>query len=98
MYKLINTNGGAEIGVTEKPRYIIKKESTGCFVERDEADAQGIVFKGTPYNLLGRDGVGAEETVMLIEFDGGEAVSEVGAAVEANSAAIDELTIAILEG
>ena len=97
MYKLINTNGGAEIGSTEKPRYI-RKKSTGCYVQTSEAEAQGVAFKGAAYNIQGREGVGAEETVMLIEFDGGDAVSEVGAAVEANSAAIDELTIAILEG
>lgn len=71
MYKLINTNGGAVIGTTESPRFIYKK-STGCFVETNEAEAQGIAFKGTPYNLFGREGVGADETVMLVEFDGGE--------------------------
>lgn len=73
MYKLINTNGGAVIGTTESPRFIYKK-STGCFVETNEANAQGVAYKGTPYNLFGRDGVGVDGTVMLVEYDAGETV------------------------
>lgn len=71
MYRLIKASGGAEIGVTEKPRFI-KKSSAGIYIEADEKGAQGVAYKGTPYNLYGRSGVGAEETALLIEFDGGD--------------------------
>lgn len=73
MYKLINTNGGAVIGTTESPRFIYKK-STGCFVETNEANAQGVAYKGAAYNLFGREGVGVDGTVMLVEYDAGETV------------------------
>ena len=76
MHRLINTNGGAEIGVTEKPRFI-KKSSTGVYIEAGEQEAEGVAYKGTAYNLQGRTGVGAEETAMLIEFDGGDISAEV---------------------
>ena len=75
MYRIINSEGGVVIGNTEKPVYIYKK-STGCFVQTDEANAQGIAFKGTPYNLLGRDGVDAEVSVILVDFDGGEITAD----------------------
>ena len=97
MYRIINVSGGAEIGSTEKPRFI-RRKSTGCYVQTTEDEAQGVAFRGTAYNLQGREGLGAGETVMLIEFDGGEAVGDVGAAVEANSAAIDDIIISMLEG
>lgn len=71
MYRIIKEKTGAEVGSTEKPIFI-RKKSNGCYVQTSEAEAQGIAFKGTPYNLFGREGVGADETVMLVEFDGGE--------------------------
>lgn len=97
MYRIIKEKTGAEVGSTEKPIFI-RKKSNGCYVQTSEAEAQGIAFKGTPYNLFGREGVGADETVMLVEFDGGDAVSDIGAAVDANSAAIDDIIISMLEG
>ena len=75
MYRIINSDGGAVIGCTEKPRFIIRK-STGCFIQTDEANAQGVAFRGVPYNLLGREGVGAETSAILVEFDGGEITAD----------------------
>lgn len=71
MYRLIMTRNGAEAGMTENPRFI-KRSSAGVYVETDEAAAEGVAYKGTAYNLQGRTGVGAEETVMLISFDSGD--------------------------
>lgn len=95
MYRIIKEKTGAEVGSTEKPIFI-RKKSNGCYVQTSEAEAQGIAFKGTPYNLFGRKGVGADETVMLVEFDGGDAVSEVGpigAQTAHNAAHIDYLSM-----
>lgn len=71
MYLIIKTDDGAVIGNTEKPIYIYKK-STGCFVIADEQNAQGVAYKGTSYNLRDREGVGADETVIVVEYDGGD--------------------------
>ncbi|MBR1646163.1 MAG: hypothetical protein IJ685_05220 [Selenomonadaceae bacterium] len=92
MYKIINANGGAVIGRTETPRFIRKKISTGCFVNAAEKDAQGIAFQSKPYNLQGRDGVGAEKTVILVEFDLGTIADK----TDENSAAIDNIIISML--
>ena len=96
MYKIINTNDGTEIGSTERPRFI-KKKSTGCYIQTDEQNAQGVAYDNIAYNLQGRDGIGADETVFLIEVDAGAESDKTVAAVAANSAAIDELVIAMLE-
>jgi hypothetical protein len=88
MYRIINTSGGAEIGKAEKPRFI-RKSSAGCYVEATEETAQGIAYKGTPYNLHDRDGVGADDTVMLIECDAGEVASAVEAEAGRTAAAVE---------
>lgn len=95
MYRIIKAESGAIIGATEKPRYIYRK-SNGCYVETKDENAPGIAFKGVPYNIQDREGVGAEETVILVEFDGGDAVSEVGpigAQTAHNAAHIDYLSM-----
>lgn len=95
MYRIINANGGVEIGSTEAPRFI-RKNSAGCYVQTDEKNAQGIAYKGTPYNLQGREGVDAEDSVLLFEFDAGGEAEMTAAAVAANSAAIDDILVSML--
>ena len=97
MFKIINTKDGTEIGSTETPRFI-KKKSTGCYIQTDKQNAQGVAYKGTAYNLQGRDGIGADDTVLLIEYDAGTEADRNAAAIAENSAAIDELVISMLEG
>ena len=97
MYKIINANGGAVIGRTETPLFIRKKTSTGCYINATEKDAQGIAFQGTPYNLQGCDGVGATDTVILVEFDAGTEADKTAATLDENSAAIDNIIISMLE-
>lgn len=97
MYKIINAKDGTEIGSTENPRYI-KKKDTGCYIQTDRQNAQGIAYKGTAYNLQGRDGIDADDTVILIEYDAGTEADRTAAAIAENSAAIDELVISMLEG
>ena len=64
------TQNGVSIGMTEAPNYI-KQTDNGCYVLCPEPEASGIVFAGTPYRLLGRDGMEGAETVMLEETDAG---------------------------
>ena len=101
MYKIINVADGTELGKVEKPIYIKIKESSGARVrlKADEPleNAQGIAYKDTAYNLHGKDGIGADITVFLIEIDAGEQATANAAAIAANSAAIDQLVISLLE-
>ena len=64
MFKIINTKNGTEIGSTENPRYI-KKKDTGCYIQTDRQNAQGIAYKGAAYNLQGRDGIDANLTSLF---------------------------------
>lgn len=100
VFRLINTQNGVEIGQTERPLYI-KKSAAGVYIESKMEEAEGIAYKGNAYNLYGRNGVGADETAMLVEFDAGdigvEAQSGAGTAaiafvVLAESGSIDDVT------
>lgn len=94
MYKIIDANDGSVIGTTEKPLFIKKSPTTGCFVNTTGKDAQGIAYRGTPYNLQVCDGVGSENAVILVEVDAGTIADQTAE----NSAAIDEILISMLEG
>mgnify|MGYP001010247055 CR=1 FL=1 len=97
MYQIINQKDGAIIGSTEQPRFI-KKSSAGCYIQSDEANAQGIAHQGIAYNLQGRIGVGAEDTCMLIEHDAGCRVDEIETKINEQKIAVDSLVISMLEG
>jgi hypothetical protein len=73
MFKIIKD--GEQIGITEKLHYIYQKEN-GVFYECDSKEAQGIAWKGTPYNLRGRAPMAVNETVIVIEVDGGEHIHD----------------------
>ena len=96
MFKIVSTTTGKEVGKAENVLYIKKKGAVN--VETTRAEAQGVAYKSEPYNLAGTEGVGAEETVVVVECDGGVETSETQAAVAANSAAIDDIIISMLEG
>ena len=49
----ILTSNGERIGLCSEPRYIKVNSNSGCFVQTQEADAQGIAVMGNPYNLPG---------------------------------------------
>lgn len=72
MYQLTDTESGL-IGYCDEPRYIKIKPSSGAYVQTTEAEAEGIAFLGTPYNLSNRppmkEGL---RTVIVNEKDGGE--------------------------
>lgn len=97
MYKIIDTKDGAVIGRTETPLFIRKKETTGCYVQTKAESAQGVAYRGTAYNLQGKDGVGATDTVILVEVDAGTEVDETAAILAENSAAVDNIIISLLE-
>lgn len=76
MFKIINSDTGEQLGIILLPTYIRKKAETGALITAKANNADGIAYHSTPYNLLGKVGVGAEETVVLEEFDEGEMLEE----------------------
>lgn len=82
MYKIINLSDGENVGYVEHPYFIKKKASTGCFIRASEEEAQGIAHKNMPYNLQGREGLGVDKTVVLIECDTAEGMNDEIAASE----------------
>ena len=74
MYKIINIVTGETVGMTDEVIYIRRKESSGSLVKANPSDAEGIAYRSVPYNLSGRDGVGAEITVVLSEIDAAEEI------------------------
>ena len=77
MYRIIKN--GANIGLTENLNYIMQAEN-GCYVLCPERNASGIVFEGTPYHLLGRDGMEDLETVSLEVTDAGTEITNTNTA------------------
>lgn len=92
MYRLINTTTGAVLGVVENPRFITRHPE-GFFYGVDREKATGVAYKSIPYNLFGTEGVGAEETVLPREFDGGDSV----VATARNTAGIAAIENALCE-
>lgn len=92
VYKIINTETGAEIGTVENPNYVARHEE-GFFYGVERGEARGIAYKSVPYNLFGTPGIGAEETVVLKEYDGGNDAVETAK----NAAGIAEIEDAMCE-
>ena len=101
MYKIINVSDGNEIGKVDKPIYIKIKEASGARIQLKAGEpisnAPGIAYKDSAYNLQDTNGVGADVTIILVEMDAGIEASKNAEAIAANSEAIDQLIIAMLE-
>ena len=68
MYKILS-DAGQVIGYANDIRYI-KKHANGCYVQCGFDEAEGVVFKSTPYSLDTQGHLeGAEETVSLLSED-----------------------------
>lgn len=63
MNRIIKTNG-TELGLTDEARYI-KYGSCGQFVQTTRAEAIGVAFKNSVYNLLGHNDIAEAETVIV---------------------------------
>ena len=72
MYQITDTERGV-IGYCDEPRYIKIKPSSGAYIPVTEAEAEGIAFLGTPYNLHNKPPIKEGlRTVIVNEKDGGE--------------------------
>jgi hypothetical protein len=81
MFKIIKASSGESLGMTEAPNYIQQVEN-GSYVLCPEPEASGIAFAGTPYHLLGREGMEDVETVMLEATDAGAELVATNIAVQ----------------
>lgn len=72
MYRIIKIDG-TELGITDSVNYI-KIGSSGDFTTAAEADAIGVAFNSTPYNLMGHSDIDGAETVIVSKIDGGAEV------------------------
>lgn len=97
MFRIIKD--GVNVGMTETPNYIRQQEN-GCYALCPEPEASGIVFEGTVYHLLGREGLEDAATVILEETDAGTEIkkaSDTGGIMfvtMAESGSIDDVTAA----
>lgn len=65
---IINLNG-ERLSLCEAPRYIKINPNSGCFIQAEEDDAQGIAVFGQPYNLPGHTEIMRD---VFIPTEGGE--------------------------
>lgn len=90
MYRIINTQTGADLGAVDKVVYIKIGES-GDFAPVPENEAVGVALNGAAYNLFGHNDIEGADTVVVSEFDGGALVAE-------QQRIIDSLLVSALEG
>lgn len=95
MYQ-INKNG-ITLGLTERPTYI-KPLDNGSMGLCSASEAHGIAYEGEIYHLSGMPELGDAETVVLAEIDAGKLAGADQKQIAANTAAIDDIIVSMLEG
>lgn len=91
MYRIMDYSNSKELGYTSNPNYINFKKETNCFISANKENACGIAFKNKVYNLLGTEGVGAEDTAYAFEVDMAEFLGSLPAQIAAIENALCEL-------
>jgi hypothetical protein len=68
VYRIFKEDG-TEIGVADELNYI-KVSSNGTFILCEESEAVGIAFNGTPYSLMGTEGIESLDkvTATFVEY------------------------------
>lgn len=94
MYTIFKNS--APLGYTDSPVFI-RLQSNGCYGLCDVKEAQGVVFNGTPYHLLGKPDIPGLETVMVVETDGGPLVETLQAKTTAMTTTNQMLEDCIVE-
>lgn len=91
MYSIIGYN--REIGITEVPTFI-RLQPNGYYILCNESDAQGVVFDGAPYQLIGKPTMkeGLEQ-VCIVEINAGTRITVNQSVGKTNSANIDYMAM-----
>ena len=75
MYKLL-TPEGETVGYTDQIQYIKVNPVSGCYIQASKEDAQGFAYNGTPYNFHGYDRFSDAKSLLILEVDAGQNLSE----------------------
>lgn len=86
----ILTSNGERIGLCSGPRYIKVNPNSGCFVQTQESDAQGIAFNSEAYNLPGHTEIMRDVFVLTPGGEEGEGTVERQVAPEIEIERADE--------
>lgn len=93
---LIKKTDGTELGIVEEPTYI-KIGKSGCYTNATRADAIGVAYNSTPYNLIGHSEIKDAETVEVVYINVGEELRKDQAAIAEVENALCELDAAAEE-
>lgn len=94
MYKIIEND--TLIAIVDEPRYI-RRTSAGVYVQTTVLEATGIAVHSTPYALAGHELSGSAGTVTVVPVETGEILFTNQTDIAANTAAIDDIIVAMLE-
>lgn len=92
MYRI--TLNGELLAICDTPNFIKVDPDTGCYVQASKEEAEGIAVKSMPYSLPGHS-LNGNPVADIQEVDGGILLMS---DINANSKAIDEIIVAMLEG
>ena len=73
MYKVVSE--GQLIAICEEPRYVMKKPSTGAWIQTDAEHAEAIAVKGNLYGFRDHE-VEGRPKADVFEVDGGSWISD----------------------
>lgn len=96
MYRIFKEDG-TQIGVADELNYI-KVSSNGTFILCDKEDAVGLAFNGTPYSLMGTEGIESLDkvTATFVEYSkeivDSQTVNSINFVTLAEQGAIDPVT------
>ena len=72
MYEVIKKDSGQRIAICEQPRYVLRNELSGAFIQCDREDAEGVAVGGEVYSLNNQ--LDGKPEAMINEIDGGVVV------------------------
>lgn len=96
MYRIFKEDG-TQIGVADELNYI-KVSSNGTFILCDKDEAVGLAFNGTPYSLMGTEGIESLDkvTATFVEYSkeivDSQTVNSINFVTLAEQGAIDSVT------
>ena len=70
MYRIVSD--GEIISLCDKPRFVKKKATSGCYIVCSKEDAEAVAVNGKLYNLPGKNNITDRPEVSIDEVDGGE--------------------------
>ena len=93
MYSLVLMHSRREIGRVKSPSFVKEDEVTKEITECDETEAQGLIYDGILYTIMGRRGFAYETLcVELIPLDTEDTLYHLLSNEERSSAYIDYLS------